>query len=253
MISPNGIRAVLFDLDGTLRHNDPSPEKIFLDYAVELGVPDSLEQRRRVMRWVHYYWAQSEELLRDRQTYLDSENDFWLNYTRSQLLAFECPQDLLDKILQPVFAHMKDQYKPQDRVIAGVSETLQALREAGFRLGVVSNRTKPYQEQLERLGLKRYFDLLVAAGEVQSWKPDPGIFIHSLKILDLAADETLYVGDNYFADVVGARSAGLQPILLDPDGLFPDAGCPVLESFSDLLVLLEDHQPQPGRYARSQR
>ena len=251
MISPNGIQAVFFDLDGTLRYNDPSPEKIFLDYVAQLGVPDSPEQRRRVMRWVHYYWAQSEELLQDRKTYLHSEADFWRNYTRSQLMAFECPPDLLDKVLPPIFSYMSDQYKPQDRLLAGVPETLQALKEAGFRLGVVSNRIHPYQDQLERLELDGYFDLVVAAGEVQSWKPDPGIFIHSLQRLDLGAEETVYVGDNYYADVVGARGAGLLPVLLDPEGLFPDAGCPVLESIPDLLVLLEEHQPEPGGYTRS--
>jgi HAD superfamily hydrolase (TIGR01549 family) len=253
MISPNGIRAVFFDLDGTLRHNDPSPEKTFLDYAVQLGVPDSVELRRRVLRWVHYYWAQSEELLQDRQTFLNSEIDFWLNYTRSQLVAFECPPDQLEEILPLIFSHMKDQYRPQDRLIKGVPETLQALKEAGFQLGVVSNRTNPYQDELQRLELEGYFDLVVAAGEVQSWKPNPGIFIHALQKLELGAGETIYVGDNYFADVVGARRAGLQPVLLDPDGLFPDAGCPVLESIPQLLDLLEEHQPQTGSYTRSDR
>jgi putative hydrolase of the HAD superfamily len=253
MLSPNGIRAVFFDLDGTLRHNDPSPEKTFLDYAVQLGLPDSPERRRKVMRWVHYYWAQSEELLHDRQTYADSEGDFWLNYTRTQLTVFECPQELMDRVLTPIFSHMKDHYKPQDRLLVGVADTLQALKEAGFLLGVVSNRTQPYLEQLERLKLAGYFELVVAAGEVQSWKPDPQIFTHALKILNLAPGETIYVGDNYYADVVGAQRAGMQPVLLDPDGIFPDAGCPVLETVPQLLDLLEENQPQAGRYACSNR
>ncbi len=253
MITPNGFRAVFFDLDGTLRHNDPSPEKTFFENAVQLGVPDSLEQRRRVMRWVHYYWAQSEELLQDRETFLDSELEFWLNYTRSQLVVFECPHELLDEVLPAIFSHMKDQYKPQGRVIVGVPETLQALKDAGFLLGVVSNRTKSYQDQLERLELEGYFDLVVAAGEVQSWKPDPEIFFHALQKLGLRADETMYVGDNYFADVVGARRAGLQPVLLDPEGLFPDAGCYVLEKMPVLLSLLEEKKPQAGSYASSNR
>ena len=253
MLSPDGIRAVFFDLDGTLRYNDPSPEQTFFDFAVQMGVRHSAEQRRRLMRWEHYYWAQSIELLQDRQTFIDSEDDFWLNYLRSQLLTLECPQAQIEEVIPRFFMHMKDQYQPQDRVFKGVPETLQVLKEAGFILGVVSNRTLPYQDQLERLRLDGYFDLVVAAGEVESWKPDSGIFIHALQALNLGASETIYVGDNYFADVVGAYRAGLQPVLLDPDGLFPEADCPVLDSVTDLPSLLEEHQPQPGSYSRSNR
>jgi predicted HAD superfamily phosphohydrolase YqeG len=42
------------------------------------------------------------------------------------------------------------------------------------------------------------------------------------------------VGDNYFADVVGARNAGIQPILIDPVNLFPEADCVVIDTISDL-------------------
>jgi FMN phosphatase YigB (HAD superfamily) len=44
-------------------------------------------------------------------------------------------------------------------------------------------------------------------------------------------EQTLYIGDNYFADVVGARRAGLRPVLYDPKGLFHEPGCPVIASF----------------------
>jgi len=49
----------------------------------------------------------------------------------------------------------------------------------------------------------------------------------------------MYVGDNYFADVVGARGAGLQPVLYDPAGIYPEANCPVIVSLDGLLELFE--------------
>jgi HAD superfamily hydrolase (TIGR01549 family) len=251
LLSPNGIRAIFFDLDGTLRHNDPAPEKVVLDLAVKFGVPDSLENRRRAVRWVHYYWAQSAEMLQDVETYKGSEEDFWRNYIRQNLEAFECPAALLEQIFPQVHNYMKEQYKPQDRVIPGVLETLQRLKMAGFGLALISNRTKPYLEQLKALDLEGYFELIVAAGEIEAWKPEPEIFLHALREMDLKAEETIYVGDNYFADVVGARRAGLQPVLLDPERIFPDPGCAVLDSVSDLPDLLEKHQPQSGGYPSS--
>jgi HAD superfamily hydrolase (TIGR01549 family) len=251
LLSPNGIRAIFFDLDGTLRHNDPAPEKVLLDLAVKLGAPDSPEKRRRALRWVHYYWAQSAEMLRDVENYKGYVEDFWSNYIRQNLLAFECPPALLEQIFPQVSNYMNEQYKPQDRVIPGVLETLKRLRIAGFSLGVISNRTKPYLEQLKALDLEGYFELIVAAGEIKAWKPEPEIFLHALREMNLKAEETIYVGDNYFADVVGARRAGLQPVLVDPERIFSDPGCAVLNSVSDLPDLLEQHQPQPGSYTGS--
>jgi putative hydrolase of the HAD superfamily len=73
-----------------------------------------------------------------------------------------------------------------------------------------------------------YFDWLVAAGEVGVSKPDPAIFHLALERAGAPADQAVYVGDNYWADVVGAQRAGLRPVLLDPHRLFPEAVCPVL-------------------------
>ena len=52
--------------------------------------------------------------------------------------------------------------------------------------------------------------------------------------LELSPKETLYIGDNYFADVVGARNAGLAPLLYDPRGIFPEADCARMTSFTEL-------------------
>ena len=71
------------------------------------------------------------------------------------------------------------------------------------------------------------------------FKPEPGVFEHALKLKNLTAEETVYVGDNYYADVVGARRAGLRPVLYDPHGIFPDADCPTIKSFDELTSVLK--------------
>jgi FMN phosphatase YigB (HAD superfamily) len=50
----------------------------------------------------------------------------------------------------------------------------------------------------------------------------------------------MYVGDNYFADIVGALQAGLTPVLYDPTSLFPEAmeGCAVIKNYSEFYNLL---------------
>ena len=66
------------------------------------------------------------------------------------------------------------------------------------------------------------------------WKPEPHIFVHACERLNVIPTEAVYVGDNYYADVVGARRAGLQPVLYDPRGIFPEPGCATIKSFDEL-------------------
>jgi HAD superfamily hydrolase (TIGR01509 family) len=233
------IDTILFDLDGTLRHNRPSSEHTFFDFAARLGVADSLEKRRIALRWSHEYWAQSVVLMEDLETYKGQEDLFWINYSRRHLISFDCPEDLAMQ-LAPEMAHlMKEEHSPQDYVPPEVPETLLALKEAGFRLGVVSNRTKSYVEQLKTLNLFDYFDCTIAAGEISAWKPEPEIFFHAARQLGVQPEGCLYVGDNYYADVIGAQRAGLTPVLLDPEGVFPDPGCEVICALEELTRILD--------------
>jgi HAD superfamily hydrolase (TIGR01549 family) len=239
LLSRNGISTVLFDLDGTLRHNRPSFNQAFCDYMCRLGVPDGAENRRNAIRWLHYYWAQSPEMLADRETFGDQHEAFWTNHARLGLVAFGCPEDRAESLAPQLYRLMAEDYQPENWVPDDVPKMLQTLKDSGFTLGVVSNRTHSYLEELETLGIHSYFDCAFAAGELNSWKPEPEIFQHALRHLGIEAHETLYVGDNYYADIVGAQRAGLQPVLLDPEGLFPEAGCPVIHSIGGLRTVLE--------------
>lgn len=238
LLSPNGISTILFDLDGTLRHSRPSFTQTFIDFIVKIGAPYSAEGRRRSLRWLHYYWAQSPEMLQDRQTFGEQKEAFWTNHGQRYLVAFGLPSELAVTLAPDMYAYIQEEYKPEDWVPQDVPETLQALKEAGYTLGVASNRTQSFTDQLGSLNLDGYFACAIAAGEVKSWKPDPGIFLHALRELGAKPEKTLYVGDNYYADVVGAQRAGLHPVLVDPEGLFPEADCPVINTLGDLNEIL---------------
>lgn len=239
MISVDGVRAIIFDLDGTLRHNDPSSTEAFFDYAVQLGATDSAGRRKSATRWTHYYWAQSPEMLADLDHFQTLSPEFWVYYSERALIQFGCAPAQAKFLAPTVHQRMVEEYKPRDLVLEGVPQVLGALKSAGFRLGVVSNRDDPFDEYLVMLNLHEHFDLTLAAGEINAWKPEPEIFEYALQQLNVSAEQAIYVGDNYFADIVGAREAGLRPVLFDPDQVFPSPGCPVIKQFSELLTLLE--------------
>lgn len=237
MLSPNGITTILFDLDGTLRRHEPLWQTAFLDYAVAHGAPDSETYRRESARWNHYYWAQSPELVADIQAFPDDEA-FWINYACRNLASFGCPPQLCQLLAPDVTAHMASDGLLADIVPEDVLPTLQRLRAVGFKLGVVTNRRSTCRPYLEQLGLAEYMDFDLAAGEVNLWKPDPAIFAHAVERLGIQPEQSIYVGDNYYADILGARQAGLHPVLIDPDNLFPEADCPTITTIGDLCSLV---------------
>ena len=240
------IKAIFFDWDGTLRQNLPSGGEFFADYAVQLGLPITSEDRLRAMRWEHFYWAESPELKADRLAYPD-EQEFWAMYGRRQLVALGASNREVDAWAPKATAYMAASYKPQSIVPEDAKRLLPALKQAGYTLGLISNREKPYREEAESLGLAQFFDLVLAGGEVDMWKPEPHIFVHACERLKVLPAEASYVGDNYFADVVGSRRAGLQPVLYDPRGIFPDPECASIRSFDELqAVLSADHRERMG-------
>jgi HAD superfamily hydrolase (TIGR01549 family) len=238
--SSNSIRAIFFDLDGTLRHNLPAGGDVFADYAFQLGLHISHEDRLRAMRWEHYYWAESKDLKADREMYPKENREFWQNYCRRQLVALGASNGQVEEFVPKISQYMDDSYHPKSIVPEDVLRLLPQLQQAGYSMAVISNREKPYQQEIESLGIASYFVFSMTSSEVNAWKPEPEIFIHACKRMDINSSQAIYVGDNYFADVIGSRCAGLQPVLYDPRGIFPDAGCPVLSSFDQLPSVLEN-------------
>ena len=232
------IVSVFFDLDGTLRHNFPSPTDTLIDQAVTLGLTDGVNKRRRVARWTHYYWAQSQELTQDRESFPDDTN-FWQNYIFRSLVEFECTQDCAQVMAPDLHRYMSEEFSAQNVIPEDVRPTLNLLREAGYRLALLSNRSEPCHAELQEWDLAEFFEFTLVAGEISAWKPDPGLFLHALEHLGIKAEAAIYIGDNYYADVVGARRAAIQPVLIDPDQVFQDVDCPVIRNIGELSILAD--------------
>ena len=129
------------------------------------------------------------------------------------------------------------------RTLPGTAESLDRLRAAGLRLGVVSNSDGRVEEALAAAGIRDQFDVILDSARVGVEKPDPAIFRAALAALGVAPEEALYVGDLYDVDVVGARAAGIEGVLLVPEAAAPTAECRHVES----LVALADDLLTGGR------
>ena len=145
------------------------------------------------------------------------ENQFWRDYFATIVERVGVPEASMLEVSETLRRmHHEDHLWTQ--VQEGAVGALVCLREMRYRLGVVSNADGRVEALLQRVGLAELVDFVIDSHVVGVSKPDPGIFRMGADRLGLEPEECLYVGDLYAIDVLGARAAGLQPLLLDPFG-----------------------------------
>ena len=113
---------------------------------------------------------------------------------------------------------------------------LDAIHAAGLRTAAISNTEDGRLEELMRLvGLADRFDFMLDSFVVGVRKPDPAIFRLALERLHLEPRESVYVGDSYGHDALPAISLGLGAVLVDPLDLHPESVCPRVRSLGELI------------------
>lgn len=130
---------------------------------------------------------------------------------------------------------------------------LAALRARGLTLAVVSNADGRVAAALARSGIADQFVTIVDSHVAGVEKPDPRIFQLALDACGIAPQEALYVGDIYEIDIVGARNAGMDAVLMDPLGLYEGTiDCRRISCLNELLAL-DPHAEQPQLNADERR
>jgi putative hydrolase of the HAD superfamily len=123
--------------------------------------------------------------------------------------------------------------------LPGAADTLAALRSAGLRTAVVSNADGRVTRCLTELGLAAHLDAILDSYVEGVEKPHPEIFRRAVSRLGVAAARCAFVGDIYAIDALGARAAGIAPVLVDATGAYRAADCPTIGCLSELVVALE--------------
>jgi putative hydrolase of the HAD superfamily len=225
--------AVFLDAGGTLIH----PDRAFiLRQLTGCGVvldASAVEAAERTAR----------DLLRSILLSESQEDDetrlhiFWDAFVR----AAGCPDDAVGGAVTAIMERHRDGRLWVD-VQEGTESTLKALQREGYTVGVVSNSDGRVESLLEMAGLRGYLDFVVDSAVVGVEKPDPGIFRIALEHAGVEPGAAVHVGDIYEIDVMGARAAGLQGVLLDPVGT-EDVDAPSIRSLVELPAWLASHGP----------
>jgi putative hydrolase of the HAD superfamily len=100
---------------------------------------------------------------------------------------------------------------------------LEALRDRGVRLGIVTNGTARSQnEKLDVLGIRPLMSTVVVSETIGSSKPEVKIFQHALREIGLDARDVLFVGDHPEKDVLGAMAVGMRAVWVRGDHPWPE-------------------------------
>lgn len=117
-----------------------------------------------------------------------------------------------------------------------VLSTLEGLKELGLKIGIISNWDSRLSDLCSGIGITDYLEFIMCSAVIGRLKPQPEIFHMALDRAEVRPIEALHVGDHYYADVLGARAAGITPVLIHRTGNATKSDC---ETISDLRLLLE--------------
>jgi putative hydrolase of the HAD superfamily len=125
-----------------------------------------------------------------------------------------------------------------DQILPGTREALDRIASK-FRIAVISNADGGIERILSRCGIADCFESITDSGIVGVEKPRAEIFQAALSRMKAQAQESLYVGDVYSVDYLGARNAGMDAVLLDVSGAYRDRGVARVDSLAKLETWLQ--------------
>ncbi|WP_394121037.1 HAD family hydrolase [Planococcus donghaensis] len=201
------IKAVIFDLDGTLLDRDRSLEA-FID-----------EQHSRLADHLQHI---PKDQFAKRFIELDAKGYVWKDRVYQQLIEeFEIKGTDWETLLEDYVTNFHAHCIPFPNLIS----MLENLAEKSIRLGIITNGRGQFQlDNILALGIKDYFEEILISGWEGVSKPDPAIFQKALARLDVSSDEAVYVGDHPQNDIQAAQAIGMKAIWKkDPDWNCMDA------------------------------
>ncbi|MGA2457010.1 MAG: HAD family hydrolase [Terriglobales bacterium] len=226
------LKVIFFDVGNTLLF--PNRQRIHASLAERGIVPDSEHLRDLECRTKNRF----DGIMAGRITKNGSpDHGFWWMFY-SQLLSEIGLKDTdeADAIRDQLVAGIQNSGN-WDTIRPGTAEQLNEIGES-YQIAVISNADGKIADVLQKCGIANCFRTITDSGLVGYEKPHPEIFRQALKSMNAAPEESLYVGDVYSVDYLGATGAGMQALLMDIPDAYRDKEVPRVESLAELQKIL---------------
>ena len=196
-------QAILFDLDGTLIDNYASFWQAFDGFAAEFPNVFRTEDEVQRATWIDVYYRSNRK---------SAYQAFCKRYGWQDAPEF-------DEVWKLWFSHYVRHAKPFPWTV----DLLTHLQEKQIAIGILTNGSSEYQwEKLRSSSLNRYFEHVLVSEEIGIAKPSPEPYRLIAELLDVSVGDCLFVGDTPHTDILGAKNAGMDSLLVsgksDPIG-----------------------------------
>lgn len=210
------IRAILFDAAGTLLHVHPSVGEVYAAEAERFGARVPVDDINSAFRSA---W-------RELRPYADGKTPFhtseeieraWWRELVERVFEEACGLVTFGDRFDPFFESLYRRFEQPEvwRLFDDVLPTLDALRDHGIPIAIVSNWDSRLPRLLHAMGIADRFRFILTSAEAGVSKPSGEIFLQALARLGLPPHEVLHIGDSLEADVIAAQNAGLQSLHID--------------------------------------
>jgi len=142
-------------------------------------------------------------------------------------------QDAFDENVRDRLVENTQNSANWDQILPSTREALERIRQQ-YGIAVISNADGKIDAVLTRCGIRDCFASITDSGNVGHEKPHPAIFAAALREMKADPAESLYVGDVYSVDYLGARNSGMDAVLFDVSGTYRGREFPRVESLSEL-------------------
>tara|TARA_A100001037_G_scaffold44825_3_gene35941 strand:+ start:1543 stop:2262 length:720 start_codon:yes stop_codon:yes gene_type:complete len=206
------IKAVLFDMYGTLAGFDPPREQIQQQAASKFGLDVNRDGVDAGYHLADEFMTRQNSTKPLRKM---NGNEQWTFFSRYEQLVLQGSGHEVDLTLAgEIWAEVR---KQEYRIVLfpDVIDGLARLRGSGLVVGVISNMNSTSDRLCEEMGLTGHLDFAVTSGETGVEKPDPYIFKVALEKAEVTASEAVVVGDQLESDIQGAVAVGINPVLID--------------------------------------
>ena len=203
------IKHIFFDLDHTLwdfeTNSDLAFKAIFKKHNVQVDLLKFLNYYRAINE--NYWKLYREEKVTKEQLRIGRLKDAF------EIIKFKSSTELLEVLADDYIAYLPE----NNYLFEGTHEILAHLKP-NFNLHIITNGFSEVQgKKMKNSGLDTYFDKIITSEQVGVKKPNPLIFEFALKEANALASESIMIGDNWEADIMGAQNAGLDVIYCNFD------------------------------------
>lgn len=206
------IKGILFDLGNTLLYFDGNWQEVFA--RADQGMVEHLAKEGLSLDWASF----SNDFRERLSSYHDQREVDFVEHSTAKILedtlalhgVFNLNSSILQEALAALYAASQECWIPEDDLLP----SMKALKNAGYRMGVISNAgdDQDVQTLVDKARIRPYLDFVLTSAASGMRKPDPRLFALGLRFFGLSTHEVVMVGDTLSADILGANRMGIYSV-----------------------------------------